>query len=110
MKKHSLIAALILAISAPAFAGETAPVFDAKNCKADYPKTALLNEEQGVTVASFLVAPDGRVVDSKLDKSSGSRTLDKATLKAIGECKFKPGTRDGVAFQAWTKVEYAWTL
>ncbi|HEU4852151.1 MAG TPA: energy transducer TonB [Telluria sp.] len=109
MKKISLIAALAI-LSANAFAAESKPEFDARNCKAEYPKTALLNEEQGVVTASFLISPDGRVEDSKLEKSSGSRTLDKAAIKAISACKFKPGTKDGAPTQSWTKVDYAWSL
>ena len=109
MKKISLIAALAI-LSANAFAAESKPQFDARNCKADYPKSALLNEEQGTVTASFLVSADGRVEDSKLEKSSGSRTLDKAAIKAISECKFKPGTKDGAPSQAWAKVDYVWSL
>jgi periplasmic protein TonB len=109
MKKISLIAAFAI-LSANAFAAESAPQFDARNCKADYPKSALLNEEQGTVTASFLVSAAGRVEDSKLEKSSGSRTLDKAAIKAISECKFKPGTKDGSPSQAWAKVEYVWAL
>lgn len=109
MKKLSLIAALSL-LSASSFAGEVAASLDINKCKADYPKTALMNEEQGVVSAAFLVGPDGSVADSKLEKSSGSKTLDKATLKALSACKFKPGTKDGVAAQTWAKVDYVWKL
>lgn len=109
MKKLTLIAAFAL-LSANAFAAESKPEFDARNCKAEYPKSALLNEEQGTVTASFLVSADGRVEESKLEKSSGSRTLDKAAIKAISACKFKPGTKDGAPSQAWTKVDYVWSL
>lgn len=109
MKKISLIAALAI-LSANAFASDSKPQFDARSCKADYPKSALLNEEQGTVTASFLVSADGRVEDSKLEKSSGSRTLDRAAIKAISECKFKPGTKGGAPSQAWAKVDYVWSL
>jgi protein TonB len=96
--------------SASAFAAETAAVFDAKNCKAEYPKASLLNEEQGQVTMSFLVSASGEVLDSKVDKSSGHKNLDKAAIKAISACKFKPGTKDGAVAQTWTKVDYVWSL
>lgn len=99
-----------LLVATPAFASEVPAVFDAANCKATYPKTALMNEEQGVVTMQFLVSAAGKVVESKLDKSSGSKTLDKAAMTAVSGCKFKPGSKDGAPVQTWTKVEYAWTL
>ncbi|WP_426341746.1 energy transducer TonB [Pseudoduganella sp. S-14] len=102
------IAASIVSVSA--FAGETPAVFDAKNCKAEYPKASLMNEEQGQVTMSFLISASGEVMDSKIDKSSGFKNLDKAAVKAIAACKFKPGTKDGAVAQTWTKVDYVWSL
>lgn len=102
------IAASIVSFSASA--AETPATFDAKNCKAEYPKASLLNEEQGTVSLAFLVSASGEVLESKIDKSSGFKNLDKAAQKAISACKFKPGTKDGVVHQSWTKVDYAWSL
>jgi protein TonB len=107
----SVIAAVVLSsLTAAVAAAEVPAVFDSKTCKADYPKASLMNEEQGTTSMSFLVAPDGAVVDSKLEKTSGFKNLDKAAIKSISACKFKPGTKDGAPAQTWTKVDYAWKL
>jgi protein TonB len=97
-------------VSTASFAAEVPASFDAKNCKAEYPKASLMNEEQGAVSMSFLVSPSGEVVESKLEKSSGFKNLDKAALKALTACKFKPGTKDGVVAQTWTKVDYVWSL
>jgi protein TonB len=114
MKKLSLsvIATLILSGVAgiAAAAGEVPASFDPSKCKADYPKASLMNEEQGTTTMSFLISADGSVVDSKLEKSSGFKNLDKAALKGLSSCKFKPGTKDGAPAQTWTRVDYAWKL
>src|ERR1700712_1909972 len=96
MNKFStkVIAAAILTVAASSsFAAEVPASFDSKNCKAEYPKASLMNEEQGNVSMSFLVSPDGSVVDSKIDKSSGFKNLDKAAIKALTACKFKPGTK-----------------
>jgi len=105
------VIAAVLVSSAPAvFAAEVPASFDAKNCKAEYPKASLMNEEQGTVSMSFLVKPDGSVIDSKVEKSSGFKNLDKAAIKALSACKFKPGTKDGAPAETWTKVDYAWKL
>jgi len=105
-----VIAAVFLSASTAAFAGEVPASLDSKNCKAEYPKASLINEEQGDVTMSFLVGADGNVVDSKLEKSSGYKNLDKAAIKALSACKFKPGTKDGAVAQTWTKVDYSWKL
>jgi protein TonB len=110
-KFSTVIAAFLLsATSAAAMAAEVPATLDAKNCKAEYPKASLMNEEQGDVKMAFLVGADGNVVDSKLEKSSGFKNLDKAAMKALSACKFKPGTKDGALAQTWTKVDYSWKL
>lgn len=106
----SVFAAVILSAASAAFAGEVPASLDAKNCKAEYPKASLINEEQGDVTMSFLVAADGNVVESKVEKSSGYKNLDRAAVKALSACKFKPGTKDGAVAQTWTKVDYSWKL
>ncbi|MET3134387.1 protein TonB [Oxalobacteraceae bacterium GrIS 1.11] len=110
MNKLYLTVSIFLSLSSAACAGETPASFDAKNCKADYPKASLMNEEQGTVSMLFLVAADGGVLESKVEKSSGFKNLDKAAIKAISACKFKPGSKDGKPEQSWTKVDYAWKL
>lgn len=112
MKQTSinLIAALAFAATGSAFAAEVPAQFDAKTCKAEYPKASLMNEEEGAVGMAFLVSAEGRVLDSKIEKTSGFKNLDNAAVKAISACKFKPGTKDGAVAQTWTKVSYVWAL
>lgn len=110
MRHMGVAAALLFSVSSASFAAEVPASFDAKNCKADYPKASLMNEEQGTVSMSFLVNADGSVADSKIEKSSGFKNLDKAAIKSLSACKFKPGTKDGSPAQTWTKVDYNWKL
>ena len=113
MKKPYLSAIVTLvfaSIAGSAFAAEVPASFDPSKCKVEYPKASLMNEEQGVTSMSFVVGADGSVVDSKLEKSSGFKGLDRAAQKGLSACKFKPGTKDGSPAQTTTKVDYAWKL
>jgi len=102
---------ILICASVSSFAAEVSPVLDSKSCEAPkYPKAALMNEEQGTVALMFLVPPDGHVADSKIEKSSGSKSLDKAALSAFSQCKFKPGMKDGKPDALWAKVEFNWKL
>lgn len=112
MKIAKLLVAFILAFSASlGMAADKAPTLDKNSCgKFEYPKAALINEEAGVVSLSLLVGADGTVSDSKLEKSSGSKTLDKAAVKIYSACKYSPAIKDGKSEQAWTKIEHVWSL
>jgi protein TonB len=88
-----------------------AAVVDFNTCaRPEYPKNSLRNEETGVTQLQFLIGADGSVKESKLQKSSGFRDLDRAAQNALSRCRFKPGMANGVAQESWTNVQYVWTL
>lgn len=112
MKRYlsCIVAFVLMSITYSVIAAEVPAVFDAKTCKAEYPKASLMNEEQGTVSMIFTVSATGDVIDSKIEKTSGHKNLDKAAIKSIGACKFKPGTVDGKPAQTSTKVEYAWKL
>lgn len=96
---------------APTGPVKVAAVVDSRACtKPEYPAKALRNEETGTVTLQFLIGVDGRVVESKVEKSSGSRDLDTAARNALSLCKFKPGTTNGVPEQSWTKMQYVWKL
>ncbi|MFI4940134.1 MAG: energy transducer TonB [Burkholderiales bacterium] len=88
-----------------------AAVVDPRACqKPDYPRSALLAEETGVVTLAFLIGVDGRVIDSRVENSSGYKELDKAARAGLSLCKFKPGTFDGKPEQSWMKMQYVWKL
>lgn len=110
-KISAIVSCLLIAVSSTVHAAEVAPVIDSKSCDPPkYPKAALMNEETGTVSMGFLVGVDGKVVESKVEKSSGSKSLDKAALSALSLCKFKPGTKDGKPEQLWAKVDFVWKL
>jgi TonB family protein len=57
----------------------------------------MMNDEQSTTVMSFLIGTGCSVSESKLEKSSGHKNLDRAALKGLSACKFKAGTKDGAS-------------
>ena len=89
----------------------TAPVVDARACeKPPYPAAALRANETGTVQLSFLIDLDGKVLESKVDRSSGSRRLDEAARSGLGLCKFKPAMVDGKAERSWARIEYEWKI
>jgi protein TonB len=78
--------------------------------KPDYPARAARNGESGTVSLALLIGTDGRVTDSRVQRSSGSRELDKAAQTALTLCKFKPAMEGGVAQPAWGQIAYVWTL
>jgi protein TonB len=102
-----LIATVLFAGAAHAAA--PVPVND-DECKTDYPRMSLANEEQGTVSMRLLVSAGGDVKDSKIDKSSGFKSLDKAAVRSLTACKFKPGSKNGSPADTWTRVDYAWKI
>jgi protein TonB len=86
-------------------------VADFNTCaRPEYPRSSQRNEETGTTTLQFLIGTDGGVKESKLQKSSGFRDLDRAAQAALSKCRFKPAVVDGQPKEGWTAVQYVWTL
>jgi len=89
----------------------TAVLADAKSCALpDYPARAARDGSTGTTLLALLVGTDGRVTSSRIERSSGSRELDRAAVNALSLCRFQPATSNGVAEAAWAQLAYVWTL
>ena len=52
----------------------------------------------------------GLVVSARVDSSSGSPRLDEAALTAIRKARFKPYTRNGVAYAAKAKIPFDFVM
>ena len=89
----------------------TRAVVDAKSCdKPPYPPAARRANETGIVRLTLLIDVDGRVLDSKVERSSGSRRLDEAARNGLSLCKFKPATLSGRPERSWERIEYEWKL
>ena len=101
----------VAAAEAPRAPVRTAPVVEAKSCEPpSYPSASRRLNEMGTVLLNFLIDAEGRVVESRIDASSGVERLDEAARKALSLCKFKPGTVDGKPEQSWHKMKYVWKL
>lgn len=89
----------------------TAALANAQDCVLpEYPKNALRNGDAGTVSLALLIGTNGQVTESKIQKSSGFRELDRAAIAALSMCKFKPATTNGVAQPAWGQMAYVWRL
>lgn len=92
-------------------AARQAPIADMRTCAPPtYPPKAHAANETGTVQVALLVAGDGRVIDSKVQKSSGSSELDKAARKAFSQCRFKVAGDDKDADPVWARLEYVFSL
>ncbi|WP_296948821.1 energy transducer TonB [uncultured Massilia sp.] len=92
-------------------ATDQAAVADFGSCaRPHYPDADVKAGHQGTVTLGFLVAADGAVKQSKVDKSSGYASMDEAARTALERCRFKPAREGGKPVEAWTKVQYVWTL
>lgn len=88
-----------------------AAVVDARACeKPAYPAASLRANESGVVLLSFLIDVDGRVLEGKVERSSGYRRLDDAARNGLSLCKFRPATLDGKPERTWSRIEYEWKI
>ena len=104
--------ALVIPKAAPGPAVSQAVVDSSASCAPpEYPASSVRNEEEGAVTVAFLVGVDGKVADSKVEKSSGFPALDRAARAAFSVCKFKPGlAADGKPASSWAKIKYVWKL
>lgn len=86
-------------------------VADFSSCaKPVWPEEALAAKHTGAITMALLIGGDGKVVQSRIVKSSGYRELDRAALLALAKCTYKPGLLDGKPTEAWLMFRYVWSL
>jgi len=77
-------------------------ITDAKAGKRDgplYPSNLARSHIEGWTQASYIVEPDGSVSNVIITNSSGYKSFERATIKAIKTWKFTPAQENGKAIQ-----------
>jgi protein TonB len=74
----------------------------------EWPSEARRYEVDGITVLHFHIAPDGTIEDARVAKSSSWKMLDEAAMRALVNCRFKPGL-DEVERHTYP-IQFVWTL
>lgn len=89
MRKFSkfLISTILMSLSATAMAEASIQ----GNCKPiAYPAALLESDISGVATIDAIIGSNGKAIDSKILKSSGSDAIDYEALNAVKQCKFTP--------------------
>jgi protein TonB len=95
---------------APTSTRTAASVKQERCVKPEYPPASLRAEESGTVALSFFVDVDGKVIESRIDHSSGYYRLDEAARSALARCEFRPAHVDGKPQRAWAHIKYEWRL
>lgn len=78
--------------------------------KPDYPLSEKRQDHEGIVSLLLLVGPDGRVVDVRVEKSSGYPALDAAAVEAARGWRFKPAEKAGQPVTAWYRTSVRFQL
>jgi protein TonB len=98
---------LLAAATLPASAAAVAVAVDPQDCaKPAYPVRWQADSEGGNVIVAYQLNADGKVIESKVEQSSGDLRLDRASVRAVEHCKFK--VKAGAP--SWNKLRFAWVL
>lgn len=87
------------------------PAIDKNTPLPKYPDAAVRNEEMGRTTLEACLTADGRLVDTRLIASSGSTTLDDATIEWAKTAKYQPAEFNGEPFAiCGYQFDYEWRV
>ncbi|WP_353203973.1 energy transducer TonB [Sphingomonas sp.] len=75
-----------------------------------YPSDMRLGEREGRVVVRVLIGIDGRVKDVEQVSAASPSFFDATRKQALTKWRFKPGTRDGVAIEAWHMMAVRFVL
>jgi protein TonB len=78
--------------------------------KPTYPGSARRRGAEGLVVIRARVGLDGRVVETRVERSSGAEDLDRSAAQAVRGFRFHPGTRGSRPVEAWVNVPVRFSL
>ena len=87
-----------------------ARIVNINECKSAYPKESTRAGEEGTTQVRLRVSAEGTLLDAQLTRSSGFERLDNATLSALSQCRYAPGSAAGVLTETSATISYRWRL
>jgi len=76
----------------------------------DYPEVAKAQNAQGTAVVMATIGPNGNVVSTRIDQSTGNKLLDGAALAAARQSTFEPPMINGKPATETYRLEYTFAL
>ena len=75
--------------------GQTIPAIITLSSKPTYPRYSRLHKEEGTTVLSVEILPDGQLGKVEVIRSSGHRRLDRAAVEGMQKAELVPALKNG---------------
>lgn len=82
----------------------------ARSLQPDYPAGERRLENEGRVVVRVLVGVDGRVKQVERISATSDAFFRATQMQALSHWRFRPGTRDGVAVEAWRRMAVTFVL
>jgi len=76
----------------------------------DYPEVAKAQNAQGTAVVMATIGPNGNVISTRIDQSTGNKLLDGAALAAARQSTFEPPMINGKPATETYRLEYTFAL
>ena len=77
----------------------------------EYPRNELRNCHQGEALVSFLILANGRIGDSRIEKSTGYSALEEWGIKyAKANWRFVPATKEGQPIDTWKAMKLSFRI
>ena len=87
------------------------PAIDKATALPVYPPEAVRNEDTGTTSIESCLTAEGQLVDTRVEKSSGSKLLDEATLTWAKTAKYQPAEFNGEPLAiCGYHIDYKWQV
>lgn len=80
------------------------------SCADAYPTAAIQVHAEGTTTLAFTITTNGTVKDIKVEKSSGNKDLDDASVGCASHWLYKPATKDSKAVETLWEANVDWKL
>lgn len=107
----------VVAIGAVNWAHFATPEFEpgpdgtGQNCfRQYYPPNAVREQEQGSAIIGYRVAVDGSVTDATVVSSSGTGSLDEASLKCVAGLRYFPAYQNNQPIELDKSIRIVWQL
>lgn len=81
-----------------------------RQCKPEYPRASLRNEETGTVTVSYEVSKTGTIGKIVLVRSSGFSRLDRAVIDEVSRCALRPVLVNGLPVHSSMLTNYVWRL
>ncbi len=90
--------------------GEPTPNGKPNQCSFFYPPNAIRHHQQGITVVGFRIAAEGIVKDAIIAQSSGSSSLDRASLDCVESHRYFPANQNEQPVEIDRATRFIWRI